>query len=77
MTRHLRKLPAPLRRVLVGVIGALVTALGLVLLFLPGPGLLVIPAGLAILAVEFEAPRRWKHQLAHWWHTQRNTRGRS
>ena len=77
MTRHLRKLPAPLRRVLVGVVGVLVTALGLALLFLPGPGLLVIPAGLAILAIEFEAPRRWKHQLTAWWKHQRNTRGRS
>ena len=40
-------------RVVVGVVGTLVIALGIVLLPLPGPGWLVIFAGLAILASEF------------------------
>ncbi|MEN8184688.1 MAG: PGPGW domain-containing protein [Myxococcota bacterium] len=47
------------RRLLVGFAGALVLLAGLVLLVLPGPGLLVIPAGLAILAAEFQ----WAQQL--------------
>lgn len=40
-------------RIVVGVVGGLVIALGIVLLPLPGPGWLVIFAGLAILASEF------------------------
>ncbi len=40
-------------RAIVGVVGTLVIVLGIVLLPLPGPGWLVIFAGLAILASEF------------------------
>jgi uncharacterized protein (TIGR02611 family) len=40
-------------RFVVGIVGTLVIALGIVLLPLPGPGWLVIFAGLAILASEF------------------------
>lgn len=40
-------------RVFIGVIGGLVTVIGSALLFAPGPGLLVLLAGLGILATEF------------------------
>lgn len=40
-------------RVFIGVVGGLVTILGAVFLFAPGPGLLVLLAGLGILATEF------------------------
>src|SRR4030095_9340132 len=46
-------------RVVVGVVGTTVLALGLAMLVLPGPGLLVIPIGLGILASEFVWARRW------------------
>jgi uncharacterized protein (TIGR02611 family) len=42
------------RKIAVGLIGFPVIAVGIALLVLPGPGLLVIAAGLAILALEFE-----------------------
>ncbi|MFZ5471523.1 MAG: PGPGW domain-containing protein [Myxococcota bacterium] len=42
-----------LRRVLIGVAGGLVLAAGVVMVVLPGPAVLVIPAGLGILAAEF------------------------
>ena len=45
------------RRIGVTVVGAGVLALGLALLVLPGPALLVIPAGLGILALEFDWAR--------------------
>lgn len=47
------------RRLVVAVVGATVVLLGVAMLVLPGPGLLVIPAGLAILALEF----RWARNL--------------
>jgi uncharacterized protein (TIGR02611 family) len=40
-------------RILVGVIGGLVTVLGAIALVAPGPGWLIIFAGLGILASEF------------------------
>jgi tellurite resistance protein TerC len=33
------------------------------MLVLPGPALLVIPIGLAILAIEFAWARRWLHRV--------------
>ena len=41
------------KRVLVGVVGGLVTLLGVVALIAPGPGWLIIFTGLGILATEF------------------------
>ena len=42
-----------IQRILVAVVGGTVLAAGFALIVLPGPAFLVIPAGLAILAVEF------------------------
>ncbi len=47
------------RRIVVGVVGTTVVLLGVAMLVLPGPALIVIPAGLAILALEFAWARRW------------------
>lgn len=48
-----------LRRIAVGMIGGTVVATGVIMIVTPGPAVVVIPAGLAILAVEFEFARRW------------------
>lgn len=42
-----------LPRVMVATVGFLVLLAGLAMLFLPGPAILVIPIGLAILSLEF------------------------
>ncbi len=47
------------RRVVVTVIGITVLLIGVTLLVLPGPAILVIPAGLAILGLEYAWARRW------------------
>ena len=49
----------PIRRIVVAVVGGTVLALGIALIVLPGPAFVVIPAGLAILALEFAWARRW------------------
>ena len=46
------------KRIIVAVVGGTVLAAGLALVVLPGPAFLVIPAGLAILAIEFTWVRR-------------------
>ena len=48
-----------IKRLVVAVVGGTLLALGIVLIVLPGPAFLVIPAGLAILAIEFAWARRW------------------
>jgi tellurite resistance protein TerC len=58
-----RLLARPARRMAVALAGGAVVALGMIFLLTPGPGLLVIPAGLGILALEFETPRRWQRHL--------------
>ena len=49
----------PFKRIVVMVVGGTVLAIGIALIVLPGPAFLVIPAGLAILAIEFAWARRW------------------
>ena len=48
-----------IKRVVIAIVGGTVLALGLVLIVLPGPAFLVLPAGLALLALEFTWARRW------------------
>jgi hypothetical protein len=65
------------RKLIVGVIGGTVILLGLALVILPGPAVLVVPLGLAILATEFAWARllvkrggaAWKN--ARHWHWKR------
>lgn len=51
------------RRIVVAVMGLTVVALGMVMIFTPGPGLVVILSGLAILSLEFEFARIWLRRL--------------
>ncbi|MDQ3796349.1 MAG: PGPGW domain-containing protein [Pseudomonadota bacterium] len=46
------------RRLIVLVVGGTVLLAGICMLILPGPGLIVIPLGLGILAIEFAWARR-------------------
>ena len=53
------------RRAAVVLIGFGVLAGGIAMLLLPGPAILVIPAGLAILGLEFAWARRWLRTLRY------------
>ena len=59
-------------QLVVGIFGAVVVALGIVLIPFPGPGWLIVLAGLAILAVEFVWAQRLlgftRGRLESWWH---------
>lgn len=48
-----------LRRIAVTVAGSIVLFAGILLIFLPGPGIIVILLGLGILSLEFE----WANRL--------------
>jgi len=54
---HKRQHPI-VRRAVVAVVGGLLLLVGVALLVLPGPGLLVIAAGVAVLSLEFPWARR-------------------
>jgi tellurite resistance protein TerC len=41
------------KRIIIGIMGFTVLAIGLVMVVLPGPAFIVIPLGLGILATEF------------------------
>ena len=51
------------KRIAIGVLGMAVILAGVAMIVLPGPALLVIPAGLAILGIEYAWARRWLHRL--------------
>jgi uncharacterized protein (TIGR02611 family) len=48
-----KRLPHPLRWVIAASVGSTLVVIGIILLVLPGPGIPLIIAGLAILATEF------------------------
>lgn len=56
---QIETLPRPVRLVAVAVVGGTVLLTGVAMLVLPGPGILAILAGLALLATEFAWARRW------------------
>ena len=51
------------RRLAIVAVGSTVVLFGVLLIVLPGPAFLVIPAGLAILGLEFAWARRWMQIL--------------
>jgi len=51
------------RQFVIGIFGVTVCLIGVAMLVLPGPGTVVIPAGLAILSLEFAFARRWLKHL--------------
>jgi uncharacterized protein (TIGR02611 family) len=59
-------------KVIIALIGGIVVTVGIILIPFPGPGWLIVIAGLAIWAVEFVWARRLLHftraRLERWWH---------
>lgn len=51
------------RRIAVLAVGSTLVLLGVVMLVTPGPGLIVIPIGLAILGLEFAWARIWLRKV--------------
>jgi tellurite resistance protein TerC len=62
-----RKKSSPVwRRVIVFFAGGIILTIGLVMLVLPGPAIIFIPLGLAILATEFRWARKWLATARQW-----------
>jgi uncharacterized protein (TIGR02611 family) len=59
-------------QIFIGLLGAIVIAIGIILIPFPGPGWLIVIAGLAIWAIEFVWAQRLlgftRTQLERWWH---------
>ena len=53
----------PAKKAIITVVGVVITLLGVILIVLPGPASLMIPAGLAILAIEYPIARKWLRQF--------------
>lgn len=51
------------RRIAVSIVGATVLLVGVVMVVAPGPAVVVIPIGLAILGMEFAWARYWLKKL--------------
>ena len=56
----------PAKKALITVIGVLVTLLGVLFIILPGPAFLLIPVGLAILAIEYPIAKKWLRKCQRW-----------
>lgn len=51
------------RRIAIAVVGSTVLLLGVIMIVTPGPALVVIPVGLAILSIEFTWARFWLRRM--------------
>ena len=51
------------RRIVISVVGATVLVIGVIMIVTPGPALILIPVGLAILSIEFAFARSWLKRL--------------
>ena len=51
------------RRLAIAVVGSTVLVVGMVMIVVPGPAIVVIPVGLAILGIEFAWARYWLRRL--------------
>lgn len=51
------------RRIAIAVVGISVLAIGFVMVITPGPAIVMIPLGLAILGLEFAWARSWLRRL--------------
>ncbi len=51
------------KRLVIAVVGFSVVLVGVIMIVTPGPAFIVIPAGLAILSIEFAFARRWLRLL--------------
>ena len=60
------------KKTLIGIVGGIVLLAGIAMLVLPGPAFIVIPAGLAILATEFEWAHRLKERAKQWFERARD-----
>jgi hypothetical protein len=54
------------RKIILGTLGIAAILVGIVLLVLPGPGLLLIGLGLVLLSLEFEWARRIVDSFRNW-----------
>lgn len=54
------------RKIVVLIVGSVVIFVGVILLVTPGPAFVVIPAGIAILSVEFPWAKRLFHKIQEW-----------
>lgn len=51
------------RRCAIALVGGTVVLVGVVMIVLPGPAIVVIPAGLAILSLEFAWAKYWLRRV--------------
>ena len=51
------------RRIVITVVGVTVLIIGVIMIVTPGPALVLIPVGLAILSIEFAWARAWLKRL--------------
>ncbi len=51
------------RRIAVTIVGATILLIGIVMIVAPGPAIVVIPIGLAVLGLEFAWARHWLRRL--------------
>lgn len=61
----IRRLPHPVRWIVVATVGGLCIVIGIIEMILPGPGFIMLIAGFSILAIEFTWAEIVLHRTVH------------
>jgi tellurite resistance protein TerC len=61
--KFIRKSKFPAKKFFITVLGGAMVLIGIAMIFLPGPAFVMIPAGLAILATQYQWARRWLNKV--------------
>jgi hypothetical protein len=54
-----------IKRIAITITGTMILLIGVIFIVLPGPAILFIPAGLALLSMEYAFAREWLKQYQH------------
>ncbi|GHE99387.1 PGPGW domain-containing protein [Thalassotalea profundi] len=54
------------KRLVITVLGGILVLMGVVFILLPGPAIIFLPLGLALLSLEFNWAKRWLKSCQRW-----------
>jgi len=54
------------KRYFISLLGIILVALGLIFIILPGPAILFLPLGLALLSLEYDWAKVWLRRCQRW-----------
>jgi hypothetical protein len=59
-------MPSQVKRYFISLLGFILVAIGVIFIILPGPAILFLPLGLALLSLEYDWAKVWLRRCQRW-----------